>query len=410
MHPVVVENAPGLVWRRRAKGNWTALWMARSDIIERGYTPRSARVWVGKEPTAEEIDFISDRCQSLQAEMLGWSRGGVPDAEFDGTVGHLIDLYQTDADSKYRKLRPCSRVYYISLCRRIRADHGNKRLADMKARDLHRWYEELQIPGKRNKKKIPQIAGAHATIGMFRTILGFGMTILESEDCTRLSVILHKMRFEMAKPRTEQLTAEHVVAIRAEAHRVGQHSIALASAFQFEVILRQKDVIGEWVDVSEAGISDVTYHGQKWLRGIRWENIDDQLVLRHITSKRQKPIEVNLLEAPMVMEELRLLPSIPKKGPIVVNDTTGLPHSADHFRRHWRKIATTVGVPKSIRNMDSRAGAISEATLAGAVLEHVQHAATHSDISMTQRYARGGVEKTAKVQAARSAYRAKNVT
>jgi hypothetical protein len=52
----------------------------------------------------------------------------------------------------------------------------------------------------------------------------------------------------------------------------------------------------------------------------------------------------------------------------------------------WRKVATAAGVPKTVYNMDSRAGAISEATDAGAELEHVRHAATHSDISMTQRY------------------------
>jgi hypothetical protein len=57
--------------------------------------------------------------------------------------------------------------------------------------------------------------------------------------------------------------------------------------------------------------------------------------------------------------------------------------------------------------MDTRAGAISEATDAGAELEHVRHAATHGDISMTQRYSRGGTEKIAQVQKARIEYRNK---
>ena len=55
--------------------------------------------------------------------------------------------------------------------------------------------------------------------------------------------------------------------------------------------------------------------------------------------------------------------------------------------------------------MDSRAGAISEAIDAGTELKHVRHAATHGEILMTQKYSRGGVEKTAKGDAERAAHR-----
>jgi hypothetical protein len=53
--------------------------------------------------------------------------------------------------------------------------------------------------------------------------------------------------------------------------------------------------------------------------------------------------------------------------------------------------------------MDNRAGAIIEATDADADLEHVRHAATHSDMAMTQRYSRGAEDKIASVQIARIA-------
>jgi site-specific recombinase XerD len=59
--------------------------------------------------------------------------------------------------------------------------------------------------------------------------------------------------------------------------------------------------------------------------------------------------------------------------------------------------------------MDSRAGAITEATEAGADLEHIKQAATHSDISMTQRYSRGAEEKTAGVMRQRAEYRANKI-
>jgi len=79
---------------------------------------------------------------------------------------------------------------------------------------------------------------------------------------------------------------------------MGRPSIALAQAFQFELMLRQKDVIGEYVPIAEAGISDLQVDGLKWLRGIRWEEISEDLVLRHITSKRQKLIEISLRMRP----------------------------------------------------------------------------------------------------------------
>jgi site-specific recombinase XerD len=191
---------------------------------------------------------------------------------------------------------------------------------------------------------------------------------------------------------------------------MGRPSIALAQAFQFELMLRQKDVIGEWVPIREPGISDVQADGLKWLRGIRWEEIDQNMVLRHLTSKRQKMIEVSLRNAPMVIEEMALLGAQPANGPIIVSEWDRLPWTGPEFRRWWRIVAEAAGVPKEVRNMDSRAGAISEATDAGADLEHVRHAATHSNISMTQRYSRGAEGKIENVQKLRAEHRKNRVT
>ena len=78
--------------------------------------------------------------------------------------------------------------------------------------------------------------------------------------------------------------------------------------------------------------------------------------------------------------------------------------------RLLREFIDKAGVPKNVKNMDSRAGGITEATDAGAELEHVRHAATHGDISMTQRYSRGSVEKVAEVMKRRTAHRNKTRT
>jgi hypothetical protein len=345
-----------------------------------------------------------------QNEMLIWGRGGVPEInKFDGTIRSLIACYRTDPDSGYRKLRYRTRENYDSLCRRIEKDRGDDLVSEVRARHLLRWHEEWISEG--------HTAMAHSLVGMLRTLCTFGATMLESEACRALKTTLGDLKFPMAKPRTERLTAEHAIAIRAKAHEMGVPSLALAQAFQFECTLRQKDVVGEWVPSNEPGLSDVTYAGQKWLRGLRWSEIDDNLILRHTTSKRLKDIEVDLWNAPMVLEELERQfglgwdrSKLPRSGPIIVYEQTGRCYVTYQFRWLWRRVANLAGIPKAVRNMDSRAGAISEATDAGAALEDVRHAATHGDIKMTQRYSRGAAEKTAKVMQLRTAHRNKGGT
>lgn len=410
-NPPQVENAPGLRWRARANG-WEAVWRPRTDLDKRGFTPKFVRLWTGLEPNKIEQAWISDRCNVLQAEMLVWGRGGVPAVAsyYDKTIKTLINCYTSDKDSAFHGKRFKTRDNYTGLMRRIASDTwttedevrviGEERIADIKARTLLRWHEKWSSGGK--------IAMGHSLIGMMRTLFGFGATILEDPECERLCGVLHKMKFKMAKPRTEQITAEQVVAIRRTARLMGMRSIALAQALQFELMLRQKDVIGEWVPINEPGTSDVLAGNYKWIWGMRWSDIDDNMILRKTTSKRQKDIEVDLKLAPMVLEEFGQ--SIPSVGPVIVNEKTGVPYITWQFRAEWRAVARAAGIPDAVKNMDSRAGGITEATDAGAELEHVRHAATHGDIAMTQRYSRGSVDKVAGVMQRRVEHRNKKRT
>jgi hypothetical protein len=411
--PPRVEDAPGIVWRARKNG-WVATWQARTDLIKAGYAPQMARLWAGSELTEVEAQYISTQCRRLQADMLvfGKEKDFVV-ARPALTLRELINKYQTDPVSTYHKKRYAVRKNHDITLRRIVLLHGAHRLDEIRARLLLTWHGEWSNGGQK-------IAIAHAMIGHLRTLFGFGATMLEDAECERLCVILHKMRFAMPKPRDERLTADQVIAHRAKAHGHGWDSMALAQALQFELMLRQKDVIGEWVPVSEPGISAVVGPKGKWLMGLRWEEIDENLILRHNTSKRGKDIEVNLRLAPMVMEELGLhcakppetltRSDLPASGPVIICEVTGYPYTTAEFRRKWRIVANLAGIPKTVRNMDSRAGAITEATAAGANLEHIRHAATHSDIGMTQRYSRGATEKIAGVMVQRTDHRNKPKT
>jgi hypothetical protein len=409
--PKMAHEAPGLVWRTR-KGGWAATWQARSDLVKRGYLPKSVTLWSGSEPSPIDAAHITTQCQQFQAEMLLWSRGAeLPPNAFKGSLQSLIQCYRTDADSPYQKNRYHVRQNRDSMLRRIGKRHGHEQLSDIKARILLAWHKDWSMDGER-------LATGSAFIGQLRALFSFGATLLEDPDCERICSVMHKMRFPGTKARGVSVTYEQTVAviIKAREH-FGWYSLALGQAFQFEGTLRQKDIIGEFVPLSEPGVSDIIVRDQKWLRGIVWQEIDENLVLRHVTSKKQKLAEVDLKLAPLVLGELQVMVGdepliqvnpttkkvtvnrhlLPASGPVVICDTNGLPWTGNEYRRKWRKVARACGIPDNVWNMDSRSGAISEAIQAGAPIEFVRHAATHSDVSQTADYDRGQAEATAKV-------------
>lgn len=399
--PKIEGDAPGLVWKPRKHG-WSAQWQARTDLIRKGYSPKSIRLWFGTEPSKVESAWISSRCLIMQRDMLAWSNNGKRAVgKFNGTFKSLAECYQTDEDSSYQSKRYRTRLFYDRLCKRIVADCGDMLIADFTGRDAIALHKRWTAGGK--------IAMGHSLVAMLRLLLTFGKTILNDPACRLARDIAHDMKFTMPMARRATLTADQACAIRAEANRRGLHSIALAQAFQFDCMFRQKDVIGEYVPLSEPEISAVIHGNSKWLRGITASEVSPDLILTHVTSKKQKELVVDLRRAPMVMEEIAIEP-LRTEGPLIVSELHGRPWVADDYRMHWRACADAVGVPRAVKNMDSRAGAITEATEAGVDLEFIRHAAAHSEIKMTQRYARGAEGKIANVMDARAAHRNKKAT
>jgi hypothetical protein len=262
---------------------------------------------------------------------------------FDGTVKGLIEAYKSDPDSGYQKLRHSTRQNYNSLLRRIENDIGPDLVADLDARRLKAVHEAWTNAGK-------HIAMAHALMTTLRTLSSFGATWLKSNECRELKATLSGMEFKMPEQRTEQLTAEDATEIRKKAREMGFASIALAQAIQYDCRLKQKDVIGEWVPVSDSNMSDVIDGNEKWVLGLRWEELDEKFILR----RGKDTIDLKLY--PMVREELEQT-TRKASGPIIVYERTLLPYQTYQFRRVWRQVADAAEISKNVRNMDSRAPA-----------------------------------------------------
>ncbi|HWZ37811.1 MAG TPA: hypothetical protein VNY08_05880 [Bradyrhizobium sp.] len=271
------------------------------------------------------------------------------------TLGDLIVQYQTASNSPFQKLKHVSKAHYQTIMGMIDRDHGSARLADVYGDTLDDWYASWKDGGK--------VAMSQSKMKILQTLVGFGTT-MRDDNCARVFGLIQKMEIESPKIRNEYLTHDLADKIRAMAHEKQRPSIALAQAFQSSADLTQKDVVGEWVPMSEAGISVIFSKGLKWVRGIRWDEIDQNLILTHLSGDKQ--ITRDLKKAPMVLQELDLIKAtnggvLPSKGPIIVSEFDNLPWDAVEFRRWWRMLANACGIPKNVKNSDSRVKAGVEA-------------------------------------------------
>lgn len=193
-HPKI-EDAPGLIWRPHGRG-WEARWQCRTDLVAKGFSPKSTQLWVGAEPSAKDAAFISDNCRRLQDEMLIFGRGGLPTTinPFDGSLRSLINCYQTDPDSPYQKNRFYTRQGRDNMLKRIAKRHAHEELRDIKARVLLAWHKEWSADGT-------MLATGSSFIGQLRALFSFGATLLEDPECERLCGVTQKMRFPGTKAR-----------------------------------------------------------------------------------------------------------------------------------------------------------------------------------------------------------------
>ena len=90
---------------------------------------------------------------------------------------------------------------------------------------------------------------------------------------------------------------------------------------------------------------------------------------------------------------------------MIVDATAGRPYAEHAYAREWRVVARVAGIPDRIRNMDARAGAISEADDAGADLDSIRSAAGLSRASTTARDVRGTGGKSRRVAELRIEHR-----
>ncbi|MDP2801872.1 MAG: hypothetical protein Q8O26_08320 [Phreatobacter sp.] len=280
---------------------------------------------------------------------------------------------------------------------------AKRRIDSIDGLDVQRWYEKWSEPKTPGAPK--RLREGKGCIQTLRRVVSFAVT-LRLKGATDLAAVLAEMRFETPPARTSAFSAEHLAALVPAALAAGRPSLALAVALQFETMLRQKDVIGEWVPATEeGGITRPGLRGLTWRSqwALDWTQIDRELVMRKPTSKSNgKRVAVHDLK--LMPTTFALIAAIPREqriGPVVADEETGQPYLRERFVRQFRAIADAAGIPAGVWNMDSRAGALTEAREAGVVVDDLMPAATHNERRTTLGYVRNDLPATQRVARAR---------
>ena len=386
------SDAPGLKPRRNRDGSVTWYWVAASCSRKAVHFPLKTVRLSNQKPDGDEARAI--QCQQLHMELQLWLNDKDPSrtfdkSGFDGTVASLVRYYREHPHSPYRALKYNTQHVYDQHLDTLRDVVGKRRLGSLTGVDFLAWYKNFAGDDEKH------VSSAHKLMNMFRIAVSWGV-VLELPQCSRLREILSEMRFAKPAPRVTFLSFEQAAAIIDKAHEMGLPSIALAQALQFELTMRQKDVIGEWLPKGEDGIGSIVAAGRRWANGLLWSHIGSDGILRKVTTKTGSEAVFEIARYPLVVQELARFQG-PRVGPMVIDERSGLPYRNQRFSKRWREVATAAGVPADVYNMDSRAGGITEATDAGAPIEAVRHHATHRDARTTMRYSRQTLTKTVSV-------------
>lgn len=392
----MTKEAPGLKRIKRKSGQIAHYWVARADLRKKGYEPKTVQLF------GDDEIAIASRCRILQAEMLQWesSQNQPSTKRPQGTIGWLCHAFETDAESPIHGLRRATQLFYSRYLGMITGTVGARKISEITGLDIRRWHKNWNDKhGARS---------AYACIQTLRRAISYGCELVH-EPSLKLSTVLENMRFKAPKARKSRVTYDLVQAFLPKAETEGHAAVALAILLQFELGLRQKDVIGEWVPHGEKEPTGIIDGQWRWQWGLTWGHINEDWVLAKPTSKSNGEMTAthDITRCPDLLARLQAIPKAKRIGPLIIDQGAGRPYRASHFSQTFRRIATKAGWPKDVWNMDSRAGSVTEAFEAGAKATDVMKHATHTVMSTTMIYNREGLEQAGRVADARQARRKK---
>jgi hypothetical protein len=370
-------------------------------------------------PADADEAMIKRLCNEHTARLLVWvddqRAGRGPNMRYDGTVLTACQLYQRHPYSPFHGVSHKTRKSaYLPSLKIIEATVGKRLIRNVTVIDVRHWYAEWRKPAVQDG--LERIDRAHDAVAMFRTVIRF-LAAMRHPECRLLADELSKVQFEKGGAREEEMTYVQAAAFAKAALDLEQREIlpadrglymAIGIAAQFDLALRQKDVIGGYAPASPAPklpIGATTLHlgDEIWAGFFTWENIPGwRWRMRTSKSKYRSPMDFDLsLYDRLLFPLLERVPHEDRIGAIVKGEN-GLPVRERSYRRWYRQIARAAGIPDEVWCMDTRAGAATEAEEAGVDERLIQESMTHNDVRTTVRYIRRRSKKVAAVAQARN--------
>jgi len=173
-------------------------------------------------------------------------------ASHNGTVASAINIYRNHTFSRFNKVKHNTRKTYHKDLKLIEGTVGRRAIRNLTVLDIQHWYDEWRKPEIAGGPE--RIDRAHDGVAMFRTVIYF-LAALRDRDSKTLATELEKWKFEKGGAREEELTYRQAADFIKTALEFGRKGImpadrclhiAIGTAAQFELMLRQMDIIGEW--------------------------------------------------------------------------------------------------------------------------------------------------------------------
>lgn len=329
---------------------------------------------------------IEELCALYAARFDAWrTKGDKPRFIYDGTIGSLCDAFERHPQSPIHEVKTSTAESYVDSLKVLRATVAARAVRAVAPIDVKGWYakwrapKRIEAPGQPPRFGPERVKRAHDAVATLRMILRFGKALGHAE-CGDLAEGLSMIQFERSARRESAMTVEHARAFIAQALKRGDDRglyMAIGVACQFETILRQIDVIGEW---------RIENGREVWSGSFTWENLPGGW-LRLRTSKTGAWLAHDLTRLELLWPLMQQVPQSARVGAVVKGEG-GLPIRTRSYRKWFREIADLAGVPRGVWNMDARAGGVTEALDLGADLTDVSRAATHTKEIMTRRYDR----------------------
>lgn len=401
---------PGFKRGRRGLPYWIAKQVTR-DV--KGYPDTC--VALPPDATDDEIDELCREHTEKLRQHIERLEGDPSEPQlktrYDGTMGSACRIYQEHPLSDFHDVKFTTRKTYLTCLRRIEATVGRRLIRNLTRADFKNWYKEWRKPEITVDAEGEPVIGnervdrAHDTIAMVRTVIYF-MGSMANAECEVVAKRLEKIKFEKGGAREGELTYQHVNSfVRTAFELAGKGVIpreralamSIGIAAQFELALREMDVIGEYAPIGANrklpnGIMTVDLPAiapkEQWAGFFTWEMIPGwRWRMKTSKSKYRAKSDFDLTKYSLLFPLLEAVPLHERTGAIIKGER-GLPVRARSYYNWFKDIAEVAGIPPEVWKMDARAGAATEAYDAGATAKELQGLLTHTNEHTQVRYIR----------------------